>query len=101
MLRFSGPATSFEVESDPQLNLLGHAQLEEWTLGSRCGGHGECGGDRVRIDAPSDALSPITPAERQHLSTDELKQGWRLACQCWPERADLAAAVHCPKLLRG
>ncbi len=79
---------------DRQLNLLAHAQAEELALGSRCGGHGVCGGDRVRVCASDGPLSPVTEAERTHLTADELALGWRLACQCWPERDALAIELE-------
>ncbi|MGZ3699412.1 MAG: hypothetical protein ACXWPM_02200 [Bdellovibrionota bacterium] len=72
---------------DRNLNLLAHAQLLELDIGSQCGGHGKCGGDRLRMP-PTAKLSPITELERVHLSGEELAQGWRLACQCFPEEAD-------------
>ncbi len=68
------------------LNILGHAQLEEIDLGSRCGGHGICGGDRVQVLPGSDPLSKPNETERQHLSPSEIADGWRLACQIWPEK---------------
>ncbi len=77
-----------------KLNLLAHAQAIELDIGSRCGGHGVCGGDRVRI--PLDAarsFSPVRDAEREHLSPDELAQGYRLACQCFPESDSLDVAL--------
>ena len=70
------------------LNLLAHAQTIELDIGSRCGGHGVCGGDRVKILDDAAALSPLTEPERQHLSPDEIAQGWRLACQCFPDKSD-------------
>jgi ferredoxin len=76
------------------LNLLAHAQAVELEIGSRCGGFGECGGDRVRIATPHAALSPITAAEREHLSAEELAQGWRLACQCFPEKNEQTIVVE-------
>jgi ferredoxin len=75
-----------EVDCYSQLNLLAHAQLDELAIGSRCGGHGHCGGDRVRVTASDGALSKVTDAEREHLTAAELANGWRLACQCFPER---------------
>lgn len=75
---------------DENLNLLAHAQSIELDVGSRCGGHGVCGGDRIQIPVEVRAsLSTITGAEREHLSEAELAAGWRLACQCYPEVADL------------
>lgn len=75
---------------EPQLNILAHAQAIELDLGSRCGGHGICGGDRVRTTLPAadreTLLSPITDREKHHLTAEELQQGWRLACQCFPEK---------------
>lgn len=86
-IRFRYPSTGLCIPVDCYrgLNLLGHAQLEELPVGSRCGGHGVCGGDRVQVPvADFDKLSPPTESERRHLSALELSQGWRLACQCWP-----------------
>lgn len=75
------------------LNLLAHAQAIELDIGSQCGGHGICGGDRVRVPG-SALLSPVTEPEREHLSPEELAQGWRLACQCFPERNDAELKVQ-------
>ncbi len=85
------PASS---ETIPQLNLLAHAQILELEIGSRCGGFGECGGDRVRITEGAELLSPVTAAEREHLSADEIRAGCRLACQAFPQRADARINVE-------
>ena len=71
----------------PSLNLLGHAQVSELDIGSRCGGHGICGGDRIRIAAEiqSRFLSAPTEHELELLDEDERRAGWRLACQCFPD----------------
>jgi 2Fe-2S ferredoxin len=66
------------------LNLLGHAQLEELEIGSRCGGHGICGGDRIQLVPGYTQVSAPNEIERQHLSPQEIQDGWRLACQTWP-----------------
>jgi ferredoxin len=76
------------------LNILAHAQSIELEIGSRCGGHGVCGGDRVKVAPAAHALlSPVTAAEREHLSAAELGDGWRLACQAYPERSQRAIEV--------
>lgn len=73
---------------EPNLNLLAHAQTIELEIGSRCGGHGKCGGDRVRIRPDSECtLSAVTESERKHLSPIDIEKGYRLACQCFPNDA--------------
>jgi uncharacterized 2Fe-2S/4Fe-4S cluster protein (DUF4445 family) len=52
-----------------------------WTglpIESTCGGRGTCGKCKVRVD---EGEVEITPADRRHLSEEELEQGWRLACE--------------------
>ncbi len=67
------------------LNILAHAQLDEIDIGSLCGGQGICKGDRVQTRPEQRSLfSPPTAAELKYFSEDEIKKGWRLACQCWP-----------------
>src|SRR3954454_21534843 len=73
-----------EVECYQKLNLLAHAQLEELDIGSSCGGHGICGADKIQLDFVMGDLSEPTEAEREHLTDEEIKAGWRLGCQCWP-----------------
>jgi ferredoxin len=82
------------VDTLKSLNLLGHAQIEELEVGSRCGGHGECGGDRIRIVSGMEVLSPLTDAERRLLTQGDLQQGYRLACQCFPESEDAQVQVE-------
>ena len=54
-----------------------------------CGGTGECGGCQVRV--LSGAL-PVTEADADTFSVDQLAQGWRLACQA---RADEPLVLEC------
>jgi ferredoxin len=79
---------------EPNLNLLAHAQTLELEVGSRCGGHGICGGDRVRVRDRDAALSPITDAERRHLTKKEIAEGYRLACQCFPNNPEVSLRVE-------
>jgi uncharacterized 2Fe-2S/4Fe-4S cluster protein (DUF4445 family) len=46
-----------------------------------CAGQGICGGCRVQVLA---GTLPITGADLDHLSPEELSQGWRLACAARP-----------------
>lgn len=83
------------IQSYRNLNLLAHAQIAEFDVGSRCGGYGECGGDRIRVTRGKEFLSPVTSAEREHLSEEELRTGFRLACQCFPndESAEIEVEI--------
>ena len=44
-----------------------------------CGGHGRCRGCRIRV---LQGEAGVTPAQLQILSSLEISEGWRLACQC-------------------
>ena len=88
---------------EPHLNLLAHAQALEISIGSRCGGHGVCGGDIVRPwvlveglspDQVTQALSPVTEAEKRLLTPEQIDEGYRLACQCYPNNKDLSLRVE-------
>ena len=70
----------------PSLNLLAHAQMAEISVGSQCGGHGACGRDRLVI-SPNLQLrffNQPTHLEEKHLSCTQILEGFRLACQCFP-----------------
>jgi ferredoxin len=73
------------------LNLLAHAQMIELPTGSRCGGHGRCGADRVVLDPVSERqVNPPTAIERHQLSAEDLARGVRLACQAFPGQDGLS-----------
>jgi ferredoxin len=84
-IKFHTKEKTTEVPTMKSLNILGHAQIEEIELGSRCGGYGECGGDKVQVTVGREFLSPVTDPEREHLTEEELEKGMRLGCQCFPE----------------
>lgn len=85
---FLSPRGPISVDTIPSLNLLAHAQLEELDVGSICGGHGICGGDRILVTVSAGKVSGPTAAERERLSQSDLEAGIRLACQCFPETPD-------------
>jgi uncharacterized 2Fe-2S/4Fe-4S cluster protein (DUF4445 family) len=55
-----------------------------------CGGRGRCRGCRIRL---LEGTTPPNASEREILSSDEIAQGWRLACQCVPE-SDLTVELR-------
>lgn len=48
---------------------------------SLCGGVGSCGKCKIIFQKGQDALTPPSKSELNVLSSEELKKGWRLACQ--------------------
>ncbi len=51
-------------------------------IASICGGEGQCGKCRVRLEGKT---SPPTAFEKKYLGADEIAAGYRLACQAFPE----------------
>lgn len=94
--------TIIEVDCFQGLNLLAHAQMEELETGSECGGHGKCGKDRVKVGSNDQKkLNPPTRIEIIHLGQQKIDQGFRLACQAFPNQDGLemdvflgAGAIH-------
>ncbi|MCM0606415.1 MAG: hypothetical protein KA715_10025 [Xanthomonadaceae bacterium] len=88
----------FKITTERMLNILAHSQMEEREIGSRCGGYGECGGDRVIIahELQKAYFNPPTNAERDQLTPDQLKQGMRLGCQCYPNVSGIEITLHLP-----
>jgi uncharacterized 2Fe-2S/4Fe-4S cluster protein (DUF4445 family) len=58
--------------------------LFEHSVEFPCGGQGRCRGCRVRI---AEGDLPVNAAQHERLSTQEIEEGWRLACQCKVESA--------------
>jgi uncharacterized 2Fe-2S/4Fe-4S cluster protein (DUF4445 family) len=70
------------MEVEAGTNLLSAAQRAGVDLVAVCGGVGICGSCRVRL--VSGTLTPVTDSEKEALSSDQLAQGFRLACQAAP-----------------
>lgn len=58
-------------------------------IDSTCGGQGTCGKCRVQI---ADGDHPISTGDREYLTSEEIDQGWRLACLL-PVEEDLVCTV--------
>jgi uncharacterized 2Fe-2S/4Fe-4S cluster protein (DUF4445 family) len=70
------------TEITGEQNLLQAAQQAGVQVAAVCGGAGVCGKCRVQIIAGE--VSPANEAERRCFSTEELAQGYRLACMVNP-----------------
>jgi len=61
------------------LTISAAACLAGVSLKSECRGRASCGKCKIRVHGSG--LSPITQAENEHLSENQLAEGWRLACR--------------------
>ena len=68
------------VTAPPNSNLLRVSLREQGGIPWKCGG-GICGTCRCHIDAGLENTDAIKPKERKHLSDEDLRQGYRMACQ--------------------
>jgi len=76
--------------SDSSASLKDLLDAHAVAVASECGGIGKCGFCLVFI--ASGVCSPLTSAERTTLSEDEIKAGYRLACQAKP-LGDIALSI--------
>lgn len=63
--------------------LLNNMLLHNVLTHSECGGKAICARCRVKILSDKKYCNPITAEEKVMLSTSQLEQGWRLACQTY------------------
>lgn len=68
------------VQAPPDSNLLRVSLRERGGIPFKCGG-GLCGTCRCRIEAGLEHTDAVKPKERKHLSDEDLRQGFRMACQ--------------------
>lgn len=76
----SGCTVSFD--DDDEVNLLRVAIRNECGVPYKCAS-GNCGTDRVHVDAGAEHLSAVRRRERETLGPDLLDAGYRLACQTY------------------
>ncbi len=79
-IEFSPPGRS--VPCSAGSTLLDCCRANQIPLSSTCGGQGKCHSCKVRIEQGD--VTPPTRNELKILSADDLKKGWRLACQVKP-----------------
>ena len=75
------------IRGETVLDALNNAGI---LLNIPCGGQGICGKCRVQFTRP---LFPPTAADREHISEEELAQGFRLACR---STCESDATIHLP-----
>jgi ferredoxin len=72
--------SSKTVEAPENSNLLRISLREQGGIPFKCGG-GLCGTCRCRIESGLENTDAIKPKERKHLTEEDFRQGYRMACQ--------------------
>jgi ferredoxin len=70
-----------EFADGTEVNILRVAIRRSCGVPYKCAS-GNCGTDRVHVEAGGEHLSPVRPKERERLG-DLVDDGWRLACQTY------------------
>jgi uncharacterized 2Fe-2S/4Fe-4S cluster protein (DUF4445 family) len=86
-LRFEPDATDVRVPAGT--SIFDAASWNGIAIDSTCGGHGTCKKCKVRV---VDGEVPVSAVDPRAFDTDELRDGWRLACRA-AARADLVIDV--------
>ncbi|MFB6086198.1 MAG: ASKHA domain-containing protein [Halodesulfurarchaeum sp.] len=69
------------IDVDAETTLLDAAADAGVSIEGLCAGNGRCGTCKAIIDDGEEHLSPVTTAEEQTLSTEQLENGYRLTCR--------------------
>ena len=89
-LRFEqDDGTAKETRVPAGTTLFDAASWNAIAIDSTCGGHGTCKKCRVRV---VDGDAPVSTVDPRAFSSDELRDGWRLACRA-PAHEDLVVEV--------
>ena len=99
MIRITFISNNAKVVSTPEGgNLLRISLREQGGIPFKCGG-GLCGTCKCRVEAGIAHTDAVKPKERRHLSDEELRQGWRMACQTFVH-GDIAVSWQRRDLLK-
>jgi uncharacterized 2Fe-2S/4Fe-4S cluster protein (DUF4445 family) len=86
-LRFEPSGTAVRVP--PGVTVFDAASWNGVAIDSTCGGHGTCKKCRIRV---ADGDVAVSPLDLRAFGTEELRDGWRLACRA-PAEVDLVVDV--------
>jgi len=81
MIQVTFLTNNSKVASAPEnSNLLRVSLREQGGIPFKCGG-GLCGTCRCRIESGLENTDAVKPKERKHLTEEDFRQGYRMACQ--------------------
>ncbi|MFW6004309.1 MAG: ASKHA domain-containing protein [Halodesulfurarchaeum sp.] len=69
------------IDVEPETTLLDAAENAGVSIEGLCAGNGRCGTCKAIIGDGEEHLSPVTTAEEQTLSSEQLENGYRLTCR--------------------
>lgn len=78
---------------DEPITIADAARRAGVNIRSECGGKGSCG--KCLVQVQGGAISPVTQAERELLTSDQLAENWRLSCRTV---VSTGASVYVPAL---
>ncbi|MFW5965392.1 MAG: ASKHA domain-containing protein [Halodesulfurarchaeum sp.] len=84
------------VEVEPDTTLLEAASNAGVSIEGLCAGNGRCGTCKAIIGEGEAHLSPVTTAEEQTLSSEQLANGYRLTCRATVEGEGGSVSVTVP-----
>ena len=88
----------FYTEDETFYELLSNSGIR---IRSLCGGKGTCGKCKILIQEGNNFLNHPTNAEMKYLTQSEIRENWRLACQCRIEKTQIQSVkTHRPPQLR-
>lgn len=80
-IEFRTTGRRVDFDEGAEVNLLRVAIRNDCGVPYKCAS-GNCGTDRVHVEAGHEHLSPLRPKERERLGA-AVDHGWRLACQTY------------------
>jgi len=80
----------FYTENETLYELLVNSGIHVRSL---CGGKGTCGKCKILIQEGMNFLNPPTNSEMKHLTQSEIRENWRMACQCRVESTQIQSVL--------
>ena len=88
----------FYAENETFYELLINSGIR---IQSLCGGKGTCGKCKILVQEGMDFLNPPTNSETKYLTQSEIRENWRLACQCRVKKSQIQSVkTYQPPQLR-
>lgn len=91
MIKIEFITSGAEVEIPEEANLLRTSIRYQGGIPFKCGA-GACGTCKCRIERGLENTDKIKPREHNHITEEEFAEGYRLACQTFVRRGEVAVS---------